>query len=122
MVGSPPPCLAAMMMARLSLLHSLPRLASTAPFLCLIVAQCEWPDMASPPRKEGFTFRETPSTPHPSPARGGLLELVSRLLEPQFFLDLLVMLVGPAPPRLVQPQRLAPGLGGLALQAEAEVD
>src|SRR4051794_12312204 len=36
------------MMARLSLLHSLPRLASTAPFLCLIVAQWEWPDMASP--------------------------------------------------------------------------
>src|SRR5262249_31304762 len=37
-----------MMMARLSLLHSLPRLASIAPFLCLIVAQWEWPDMASP--------------------------------------------------------------------------
>src|SRR4029079_10096610 len=46
MVGSPPPCRAAMMIARLSLLHSLPRLASMAPFLCLIVAQCEWPDMA----------------------------------------------------------------------------
>ena len=45
MVGSPPPCRAAMMMARLSLLHSLPRLASIAPFLCLIVAQWEWPDM-----------------------------------------------------------------------------
>src|SRR5215213_8132548 len=45
MVGSPPPFLAAMMMARLSLLHSLPRRASMAPFLCLIVAQCEWPDM-----------------------------------------------------------------------------
>ena len=37
-----------MMIARLSLLHSLPRLASMAPFLCLIVAQWEWPDMASP--------------------------------------------------------------------------
>src|SRR6202035_5390495 len=35
-----------MMMARLSLLKCLPRLASMAPFLCLIVAQCEWPDMA----------------------------------------------------------------------------
>src|SRR5207253_10052305 len=46
MLGSPPPFLAAMMMARLSLLQSLPRLASTAPFLCLIVAQCECPDMA----------------------------------------------------------------------------
>src|SRR6266581_4884685 len=45
MVGSPPPWRAAMMMARLSLLHSLPRLASMAAFLCLIVAQWEWPDM-----------------------------------------------------------------------------
>src|SRR5205823_2137726 len=48
MVGSPPPLRAAMMMARLNLLHSLPRLASMAPFLCLIVAQWECPDMASP--------------------------------------------------------------------------
>src|SRR6266852_4025752 len=37
-----------MMIARLSLLNSLPRLASMAPFLCLIVAQCECPDMAPP--------------------------------------------------------------------------
>src|SRR6516225_9368589 len=39
-----------MMMARLSLLNSLPRLASMAPFLCLIVAQWECPDMAPPSR------------------------------------------------------------------------
>ena len=44
MVGSPPPSRAATMMARLSLLNSLPRLASTAPFLCLIVAHWECPD------------------------------------------------------------------------------
>src|SRR5438046_2186484 len=37
-----------MMIARLNLLKSLPRLASMAPFLCLIVAQCECPDMAPP--------------------------------------------------------------------------
>src|SRR5437016_6459689 len=37
-----------MMMARLSLLNILPRLASVAPFLCLIVAQWECPDMLSP--------------------------------------------------------------------------
>src|SRR4051794_22270614 len=43
--GSPPPWRAAMMIARLSLLNSLPRLASIAPFLCLIVAQCECPDI-----------------------------------------------------------------------------
>src|SRR5262245_30954575 len=36
-------------MARLSLLHNLPRLASTAAFLCLIVAQCECPDMVCSP-------------------------------------------------------------------------
>src|SRR2546421_7541918 len=46
--GSPPPWRAAMMMARLSLLNSLPRLASIAPFLCLMVAQWECPDMAPP--------------------------------------------------------------------------
>src|SRR5215510_11929597 len=47
MLGSPPPFLAATMMARDSLLHSLPRLASTAPFLCLMVAQWLWPDMTA---------------------------------------------------------------------------
>src|SRR5262245_1777558 len=45
MSGSPPPDLAAMMMARLSLLKTLPRLASAAPFERLMVAQWEWPDM-----------------------------------------------------------------------------
>src|SRR5262245_57902066 len=48
MVGSPPPFLAATMMARDSFDHSLPRLASVAPFLCLIVAQWLWPDMMAP--------------------------------------------------------------------------
>src|SRR5262245_50816810 len=50
-----------MMMARLSLLNSLPRLASMAPFLCLIVAQWEWPDMAPPSvlaSGRAFTFQE----------------------------------------------------------------
>src|SRR6266853_3738659 len=48
MVGSPPPLLDATMISRLSLLHSLPRLASTAPLARLIFAQCEWPDMLPP--------------------------------------------------------------------------
>src|SRR2546430_2898439 len=99
MLGSPPPCRAAMMIARLSLLHSLPRLASTAPFLCLIVAQCEWPDMASPSR------RGVPRPAWPASRPRGALESqrwLSRLQEPQFLLDLLEMLVGPAPPRLLQ--------------------
>src|SRR5438270_12499278 len=55
MFGSPPPCRAAMMIARLSLLNSLPRLASMAPFLCLMVAQWECPDMARPPQSGVFS-------------------------------------------------------------------
>ena len=45
MSGSPPPFLAATSTWRISLAKSLPRLASAAPFLCLIVAHLEWPDM-----------------------------------------------------------------------------
>ena len=41
---SPPP-LAATSIWRASLANSLPRALSAAPFLCLIVAHLEWPDM-----------------------------------------------------------------------------
>src|SRR5436190_15965747 len=41
--GSPPPILAATMIAFDSFVHSLPRLASTAALRCLIFAQGEWP-------------------------------------------------------------------------------
>src|SRR6201984_3885520 len=43
--GSPPPCLAAMVISLIRRVKILPRLASRAPFLCLIVAHFEWPDM-----------------------------------------------------------------------------
>src|ERR1700754_3915024 len=43
--GSPPPCLAAMVISLIRRVKILPRLASSAPFLCLIVAHFEWPDM-----------------------------------------------------------------------------
>src|SRR3954469_4872288 len=43
---SPPPSRAATVIARASLLKSLPRLASAAPFLCLIDDHFECPDMA----------------------------------------------------------------------------
>src|SRR3984885_10233422 len=43
--GSPPPCLAAMVISLIRRVMILPRLASRAPFLCLIVAHFEWPDM-----------------------------------------------------------------------------
>src|SRR5262245_41024593 len=75
MLGSPPPLRAAMMIARLSLLQSLPRLASMAPFLCLIVAQWEWPDMAPPSDGSAVCQAPTrrPSTPieivPPAPGR-----------------------------------------------------
>src|SRR5579883_2897664 len=44
--GSPPPCLAAIVISLIRRVKILPRLASSAPFLCLIVAHFELPDMA----------------------------------------------------------------------------
>src|SRR6185437_15788429 len=41
----PPPVLAAMVISLIRRVKILPRLASSAPFLCLIVAHFEWPDM-----------------------------------------------------------------------------
>src|SRR5664280_3294307 len=49
MPGSPPPSRAATVMARESLEKSLPLFASVLPFLCLIVAHLECPDMRTPP-------------------------------------------------------------------------
>src|SRR5882757_4987613 len=42
--GSPPPR-AAMVISLIRRVKILPRLASSAPFLCLIVAHFEWPDI-----------------------------------------------------------------------------
>src|SRR5438477_12279079 len=41
-----PPLLAAMAISLIRRVKILPRLASSAPFLCLIVAHFEWPDMS----------------------------------------------------------------------------
>ena len=46
--GSPPPFLAAMLISLIRRVKILPRLASSAPFLCLIVAHFEWPDITNP--------------------------------------------------------------------------
>src|ERR1700751_451618 len=46
--GSPPPFLAAMPISLMRRVKILPRLASSAPFLCLIVAHFEWPDIGIP--------------------------------------------------------------------------
>src|SRR5580704_594756 len=43
--GSPPPWRAAMVISLMRRVKILPRLASSAPFLCLIVAHLEWPDI-----------------------------------------------------------------------------
>src|SRR6201981_4126925 len=54
--GSPPPGRAATSTFLISLANSLPRLASTAAFLCLVVAHLEWPLMFVPspcPRSAG---------------------------------------------------------------------
>src|SRR6202044_3632949 len=46
--GSPPPVRAATSTFLISLANSLPRLASTTAFLCLVVAHFEWPLIAQP--------------------------------------------------------------------------
>src|SRR5271169_6623993 len=43
-----PPLFAAMVISFIRRVNILPRLASSAPFLCLIVAHLEWPDMREP--------------------------------------------------------------------------
>src|SRR5215469_15712233 len=48
LVSGSPPCLAAMLISLIKRVKILPRLASSAPFLCLIVAHLEWPDMVIP--------------------------------------------------------------------------
>src|SRR5262247_4758071 len=65
--GSPPPVRAATSTFLISLAKSLPRLASTTAFLCLVVAHLEWPLMSVPSpcqQRAGGRAR------HPS-ARGG---------------------------------------------------
>src|SRR5215510_14601073 len=43
--GSPPPVRAATVISLMNLVNSLPRLASSAPFLCLILCHLECPDI-----------------------------------------------------------------------------
>src|SRR5258706_6047144 len=46
--GSPPPMRAAMLISRMIRVNTRPRFASVAPFLCLIVAHFECPDITHP--------------------------------------------------------------------------
>src|SRR5580692_285411 len=46
--GSPPPMRAAMLISRMMRVNTRPRFASVAPFLCLMVAHFECPDISHP--------------------------------------------------------------------------
>src|ERR1700730_15951073 len=52
MSGSPPAPRAATVSSLMRRVEILARLASSAPFLCLIEAHLEWPDMSKLPRKQ----------------------------------------------------------------------
>src|SRR5262245_5686659 len=71
MSGSPPPARAATVSSLMRRVKILPRLASAAPFLCLMECHFEWPDMSELPEKCGKTrkilhpFRE--DDPHVGP-------------------------------------------------------
>src|SRR3954470_2122328 len=56
--GSPPPLRAATVNSLMTRVNTLPRFASAAPFLCLIVCHLEWPDMAELPERQGRRGRE----------------------------------------------------------------
>src|SRR5580700_9176802 len=58
--GSPPPALAAIVISLIRRVKILPRFASSAPFLCLIVAHFEWPDIVRPrQRYEEFATEQS---------------------------------------------------------------
>src|SRR5438128_3778755 len=53
---SPPPERAATVISLMNFVNSLPRLASSAPFLCLILCHLECPDMGSNPSNYYVSF------------------------------------------------------------------
>src|SRR3970040_2052024 len=68
--ASPPPFRAATVNSLMMRVNALPRLASAAPFLCLIVCHLEWPDMGETPtnsRKLDRVFYHAGSAGWPSP-------------------------------------------------------
>src|SRR5262249_19398204 len=113
-----------MMMARLSLLNILPRLASAAPFLCLMVAQCECPDMADPSDFRFLIFDCRPAAPRsqliivfarPAANQKSKIENPKSLLVKQLQLipRFLQALIGfPAPVGRVKVHRLVPSGAG----------
>src|SRR5438067_2108470 len=51
-----PPLLAAILISLIRRVNILPRLASSAPFLCLIVAHLLWPDIVQPLLETSFVM------------------------------------------------------------------
>src|SRR6201996_3032687 len=70
--GSPPPVRAATSTFLISLANSLPRLASTTAFLCLVVAHLEWPLMSFPSNHRGEKLGYSPVILPPTAARQGI--------------------------------------------------
>src|SRR5436309_15220841 len=62
LVSASPPFFAAIAISLIRRVKILPRLASSAPFLCLIVAHFEWPDMGIPRSRE-LRLRDLRSRP-----------------------------------------------------------
>ena len=69
--GSPPPLRAATVNSLMTRVNTLPRFASAAPFLCLIVCHLEWPDMAELQERQGRRGREILTEAEAVPATGG---------------------------------------------------
>src|SRR6266508_4397781 len=63
--ASPPPIRAAMVISLMMRVKTLPRLASAAPFLCLMVLHLLWPDMGAAPLAQ-IGKRRAVKTPHVS--------------------------------------------------------
>src|SRR5499427_4859062 len=58
LVSGSPPLLAAMLISLIRRVKILPRLASSAPFLCLILAHFEWPDIVLPRVERTFMAQD----------------------------------------------------------------
>src|SRR5437764_15437597 len=56
LVSGSPPLFAAMLISLIRRVKILPRLASNAPFLCLIVAHLLWPDIVQPLLETSFVM------------------------------------------------------------------
>src|SRR5919206_876599 len=83
--GSPPPVRAATSMFLINFAKSLPRLASTTAFLCLVVAHFEWPLMDAHAPLDRLPA--SPACPHPGLADHLAEELVHPPITGQLWME-----------------------------------